>query len=99
MQWIKTKTRTSSRKSGKSRRYSWDYDENYELFLYDLNTNKYEQITNSIGYDVGRSNFPWMETGQFSAPIDLGIMNKCQIDKKLFEKEQIFQNGHLKKKY
>ena len=36
-------------------------------FLYDLNTNKYEQIT-IIGYDA-EGEFPLMETGWFSSII------------------------------
>ena len=46
------------RESGQARRYSWDYDENYEIFSYDRNSKKYQQLTNEIGYDAEGSYSP-----------------------------------------
>lgn len=46
------------RKSGESRRYSWDYDENYDLVTYDLKTGEYERLTDTVGYDAEGSYSP-----------------------------------------
>ena len=43
------------RTSGKERRYSWDYDENYELYEYDLQSETYKQRTSAKGYDAEAS--------------------------------------------
>ncbi|MEO0414048.1 MAG: M28 family peptidase [Verrucomicrobiota bacterium] len=40
------------RESGKQRRYSWDYDETFDLIEYDLETKEYYQITKAKGYDA-----------------------------------------------
>ncbi len=40
------------RESGKKRRYSWDYDPEYELFSWDSETKKYTQLTDAKGYDA-----------------------------------------------
>ena len=40
------------RASGKERRYSWDYDENFDLFVYDTTTKQYKNLTNQLGYDA-----------------------------------------------
>ena len=43
------------RASGKERRYSWDYDETYELYAYDLAGKTYKRLTNATGYDAEAS--------------------------------------------
>ena len=40
------------RASSRVRRYSWDYDENYDLFNYDLKTKALKQLTHERGYDA-----------------------------------------------
>ncbi len=40
------------RASGQSRRYSWDYDETYEIFEVDIETGDYTALTNALGYDA-----------------------------------------------
>ncbi|MFT5467860.1 MAG: Tol biopolymer transport system component [Verrucomicrobiales bacterium] len=40
------------RASGTQRRYSWDYDEFYEIQEYDLETKTYTNLTNALGYDA-----------------------------------------------
>jgi len=54
----KQKEEIEFRESGQARRYSWDYDENYEIFSYDRNSKKYQQLTNEIGYDAEGSYSP-----------------------------------------
>ena len=94
---IKQKQELEFRKSGKSRRYSWDYDENYELFLYDLNTNKYEQITNSIDYDAEGAISPDGDWIVFSSNRSGYNEQMSDADKKLFEKDKSFKMDIYKK--
>lgn len=44
------------RASGKQRRYSWDYDENYDIFVRD--GNQYRRLTTARGYDAEGSFSP-----------------------------------------
>ncbi|MAI88533.1 MAG: peptidase M28 [Candidatus Marinimicrobia bacterium] len=85
------------RKSGKSRRYSWDYDEHYELFLYDLNTKKYEQITNSVGYDAEGAVSPDGDWVVFSSNRSGYNEEMSDSDRKLFEKDKSFKMDIYKK--
>ncbi|MDA1229550.1 MAG: M28 family peptidase [Planctomycetota bacterium] len=52
------------RASGKERRYSWDYDEFFELYEYDLATQKYHKLTEARGYDAEGS---WSPDGSLIA--------------------------------
>ena len=52
------------RASGKERRYSWDYDENYEIYDYDVASKKYVNLTNVRGYDAEGS---WSPDGKLIA--------------------------------
>lgn len=54
----KQKEEIEFRESGQARRYSWDYDENYEIFSYDRNSKEYQQLTNDLGYDAEGSYSP-----------------------------------------
>ncbi len=40
------------RESGKARKYSWDYDEHYELYAFDSESGEYTNLTNTKGYDA-----------------------------------------------
>jgi Tol biopolymer transport system component len=46
------------RESGRQRRYSWDYDEHYEIYIYDRQAKKYTNVTNVRGYDAEGSFSP-----------------------------------------
>ncbi len=54
----KQKAEIDFRASGQTRRYSWDYDETYELVSYDLKTKEYTRLTNARGYDAEASYSP-----------------------------------------
>ena len=54
----KQKTELEFRESGQSRRYSWDYDENYELYAYDRAAKTYTRLTSAKGYDAEGSYSP-----------------------------------------
>lgn len=40
------------RKKGQQKRYSWDYDEAYEILEYDFASKRYRNLTNTQGYDA-----------------------------------------------
>jgi Tol biopolymer transport system component len=46
------------RSSGQSRRYSWDYDPQYELVEFDLRSQQYRRLTEVLGYDAEASYSP-----------------------------------------
>lgn len=46
------------RESGQTRRYSWDYDENYDLVAVDRSAKTTTRLTNEIGYDAEASYSP-----------------------------------------
>lgn len=52
------------RESGKERRYSWDYDEYYDIYEYDLQTQQYRNLTSTTGYDAEGS---WSPDGKLIA--------------------------------
>ena len=52
------------RKSGQQRRYSWDYDEHYELYAWDQKTGVSTNLTNTRGYDAEGS---WSPDGRWIA--------------------------------
>lgn len=54
----KQKDEIEFRLSGKERRYSWDYDENYDLVAFDTKTHEYKQLTHETGYDAEGSYSP-----------------------------------------
>ena len=52
------------RASGKSRRYSWDYDQNYDVYEFDLASEQYRKLTDATGYDAEGS---WSPDGSLVA--------------------------------
>ncbi len=46
------------RASGQTRRYAWDYDEHFEIYVSDFNGNVLEQLTKTRGYDAEGSYSP-----------------------------------------
>ena len=54
----KQKTEIEFRESGEARRYSWDYDETYEIYVYSRSNKSYQRLTNERGYDAEGSYSP-----------------------------------------
>ena len=54
----KQRAEIAFRQSGQSRRYSWDYDEHYELVEFDLESGEYRRLTETLGYDAEGSYSP-----------------------------------------
>ena len=48
----KQKDELQDRKDGTKKKYSWDYDESYELYVKDLKTGHEKRLTDSLGYDA-----------------------------------------------
>jgi len=48
----KQKEEFEERESGTARKYSWDYDREFEIFEYDLESEEYTNLTNTPGYDA-----------------------------------------------
>ena len=86
----KQKKELELRASGKERRYSWDYDEAFELYLYDRKSKNYNQLTNAIGYDAEGAISPdgnWIVFSSnrlaYSKPLSVA-------DKKIFKVDKAF---------
>ena len=77
----KQKREFELRKSGTSRKYSWDYDPNYDLFLNDLKANSNKRLTREYGYDAECAFSKWRkncvyQTGTFTPPIQIQLTTK-----------------------
>jgi len=48
----KQKAELEFRASGKTKRYSWDYDPHYEIYQADISGGNYVNLTHSLGYDA-----------------------------------------------
>jgi Tol biopolymer transport system component len=52
------------RQSGNERRYSWDYDEHFEIYEFDRGAKQYRKLTDARGYDAEGS---WSPDGRLIA--------------------------------
>jgi Tol biopolymer transport system component len=69
------------RKSGQTRRYSWDYDPTYDIQEFDLATGKYVNLTHVKGYDAEGAYSPDSSKIVFAS-------NRAAYSRKLTDKEQ-----------
>ncbi|HVY89956.1 MAG TPA: M28 family peptidase, partial [Hyphomonadaceae bacterium] len=69
------------RKSGQTRRYSWDYDPTYDIQELDLATGKYKNLTHTLGYDAEGAYSPDGTKIVFAS-------NRAAYGRKLTDKEQ-----------
>jgi Tol biopolymer transport system component/biopolymer transport protein ExbD len=77
----KQKAELEFRESGQERRYSWDYDENYELFAFSRQKKSFTQLTNARGYDAEASYSPDGNLIAFAS-------NRNGYNRELTEREQ-----------
>ena len=81
----KMKAELEFRESGQSRRYSWDYDENYELYAYDRTAKSYKRLTSDKGYDAEGSYSPDGQQIVFASNRNAYSKPMSERQQKLFE--------------
>ena len=81
----KQKDELDFRASGKERRYSWDYDENYDIYDFDVASKKYVNLTNVRGYDAEGSWSPDGKLIAFASNRNAYSKSMSDEDKKKFE--------------
>ncbi len=74
------------RASGKKRRYSWDYDESYEIHEVDFSTGRYKNLTNMKGYDAEGAYSPDGRTIVFASNREAYNRKLSAEEQKLFSK-------------
>lgn len=80
------------RQSGRERRYSWDYDEHFELYEFDRQTSKYRQLTMARGYDAEGSWSPDGELIAFTSNRHAYEDELTELDRKRFETDPAYMN-------
>ena len=88
----KQKDEIAFRKSGKQRRYSWDYDKHFDVYQWDKGTGSYKNLTNTLGYDAEGS---WSPDGKLIAFTSnrRGYQGKLTAEeKKNFKVDQAYLN-------
>ena len=84
----KQKAEIEFRESGQQRRYSWDYDEHYEIYSFDMNTKEYKRLTHQVGYDAEGSYSPDGSLIAFASNRTAYTQPMSDEEKKLFEKDK-----------
>jgi len=79
------------RASGKTRRYSWDYDPEFEIYAYAEKTGKYTRLTNARGYDAEGSYSPdgqWIAftsmRDAYNRPLSAEEQKQLEVDPSYF---------------
>jgi Tol biopolymer transport system component len=79
------------RKSGQTKRYSWDYDENYDIYEANTNGTGLKNITHTLGYDAESSISPdgkWIAFASnrlaYSVNTSAEVKNKLATDPSYF---------------
>ena len=79
------------RESGKERRYAWDYDEHFDITVYDRKKKTYTNLTKGArGYDAEGSYSPNGELIAFASNRHAYTEELSERDKKLFEVDAAF---------
>ena len=80
------------RASGKERRYSWDYDEFFDIYEQDTESGEYRNLTNAKGYDAEGS---WSPDGKLIAFASNRSAYETELtaeQKELFERDPAWAN-------
>jgi Tol biopolymer transport system component len=79
------------RASGKQRRYSWDYDSEFEIYAYAEKSRKYTRLTNARGYDAEASYSPdgqWIAftsmRDAYNRPLSAAEQKQLEVDPSYF---------------
>ncbi len=78
------------RASGKQRRYSWDYDEHFELYEAGLAGGKPRRLTEALGYDAEGNWSPDGETIVFASNRRAYSQELSEHDREVFEVDKSF---------
>src|SRR3990167_4643722 len=79
------------RAMGKERRFTWDYDEHYDIFSAQLDGSKLKQLTNSTGYDAEGAYSPDGAKIVFCSLRDAYPLDKLSPEeRKQFEKDPAY---------
>ncbi len=78
------------RESGQSRRYAWDYDEQYEIYTYDTNSKNYNRLTTEQGYDAEGSYSPDGKLIAFASNRNAYAKPMSDEQKKAFEMDPAY---------
>lgn len=89
---LKQTEELTARKSGKARKYSWDYDRNYELFKTDTLTGKTQRITFADGYDAEGSYSPSGNKIVFASNRNAYSKKLSAKEMKIFERDKSYFN-------
>lgn len=88
----KQKEEFAERESGKARKYSWDYDRNYELFEVDMTTELTRRITSADGYDAEASYSPSGHKIVFASNRNAYSRNLSAEEQKIFNRDKSYFN-------
>ncbi|MCH8912400.1 MAG: M28 family peptidase, partial [Planctomycetes bacterium] len=86
----KQKQELAERASGRQKRYSWDYDEHYEIYLRDLETDGLTRLTEARGYDAEGAMSPDGRLIVFSSNRHAYIETLSAEDSKIFERDKSY---------
>lgn len=87
----KQKAELEERSSGRVRKYSWDYDESYELYEYQLGSKELKPITSALGYDAegayspdGRHIVFASNRAAYDGALSAELAERLKLDKQYF---------------
>ncbi len=86
----KVKKEIQTRESGQKQKYSWSYDETFDLFEVDFKTRALKRLTKEKGYDAEASYSPDGKWIAFSSNRHAYTGKMSDDDQKLFEKDAAY---------
>ncbi|MEW8024962.1 MAG: M28 family peptidase [Candidatus Thiodiazotropha sp.] len=78
------------RASGQQRRYSWDFDRNFDIYEQEVTTGKRKNLTRTVGYDAEAAYSPDGRQIVFASNRQAYAGDMSEAEKKLFEHDKSF---------